>query len=1813
MIIHCDRANEPFPSRTPMLCVSLRGTGVTLVGFDSSKREMLECMVLWCGATVMSDLDEGTSVVVVGDAGSSILDHARAVGIPLVTSDWVLRCFHTQNSVEYSSFPVKPLKGALIALSGFRSKLDFEAARRLAVELGAEFVPQLEHDTPITHLVVDPSRMDTGIRSKYYYSKVNGIFVVPVQWLQDSQRNNRWPSEKSYEIANPSTDPKPKRPQLDRERFAPPSPSSSGSVVTIPSSSTTSASFKPKDSSHHLYLANCTIHLCCTNLSELTRLSDLIQGAGGLLTSDPSSATYVVIWLDNGVGLVPSTTAAKLIPSNSLHPAPLVVHDWLDACFSEKRLVEISQYATEMNSVNRLVTWHLPPAPSTTIPILQAPAPLSADNSNPASNNSKKRPPSAEIMTLLQDIELEDALQVGPQSKRPALAEPSCPSMDLDLPTVDSSSMLLSNCHFIAAYTYSSKLVELIGSLGGSVVDIDAGPLPLQISGHRIYLIVPHGVFSLPYASAVQSKISNYRPTPTFVTIQWLEHISKFGQFVEHYVFPLLFTPLPFTREHYQSSMSTVCLCPASIPEPEKSLLCSLAAFIGCTSKVDLLKLHTTHVISMNLNGKKQQTALALGKHLVTPEWLYCCAKVGAKVAELAFRVTADAHPCASSTTLAPVSSSASRQAALSSVPHPMTSTQGKLIPSTTVTATIAPRREDEEDYVDVFAKCVETPQGRSSPHPPSPEIPYNRILDGLVIHFHKLPRDDEEYLTRMARDMGAQTSWANELNVTHVVAQNKTDLPSATPSKSTLKHQPKLLSLPDHKPLYVAPQWLIKCGEERRRVSEALYPSTLDSRSALGITMGETAPHSLAATVHQPIGRTHPSIASTGETDFKRPSPSSLNIVLDNPALNPSFNKVSSKNPVSEGATLQRTSMTSVVVPKTRAQSDFEEFDTLDARYSSKAYSLPPNALLQHPNRHPHQHQHQHQTSIPRPAPQSSTTPSMVQQEHLLLHRPQDHDTHAFQSPDDVIRAISQPHHPLPSLTSSEDSGLPLRGPPSSASLYQSPQLAQSSVYAQILQGDRVEAMSSNLLATKSHAPPSSDPSLPLIQHAVHLPHATSIAEPHNQPPSDSRMVNFLSATTPFGLATDDLGHEPSSLEVQTEATTTPRPLESTTLPTITTASTVVDHESAEVPHDAPDHTSNPVVESQDALASHSQNVDEQTVAETKMQTEMMRRLLASMTSAQQRTFTKLGSSASALPGALLPNQTPISPSSAAPDVMVLPRHIARSALLEMDGTAPAQSNLLGASSTTTSGSLISGILRSDSTHSSGSERSTRSTTDSEDLLRSSPPSHSIHPSEYLQSAEFDLDRAPRVSYATMEPSEAVKSKMIGRAAQHFDSTLFQENAVAELKILERMITHTSSSVDASDVDDIEVPHLGLVATSLQRAPSQLFPSSASDQLEHLTSRRQSSASSLSSVVSGAPIHSASEVDAEHAALFPVPMHPPPLGPTSTSTLSKALAASNTTRKPQTIVLDDDDDVLAALEPPPPNMTMPQNVSHSTSSSVNMFGKSKRKPTVGSTSSSYGTAGLVFGPTSSDNTSSSTTNPCVGRAAPVSFGALTDSALPKRLVKVCISGHDTTPQGKAEKAHLKQLALQLGFEVCGLNEYDWTHMVAKVYKTTDRTLISLACGRWILTPEWLRKSVTAGHALPEKEFEWRSTTSVNNSTTSIDPRMCRQAVERLGRGFFQGTRILYILPTPLWKTVLERSGATVVQYKSDPSHPLTISFIRQFDHVLTSTDAWDELSASDRSLLNKSTVVLCDFFVRYLTTAEEPAADMFHPASARR
>lgn len=210
-----------------------------------------------------------------------------------------------------------------------------------------------------------------------------------------------------------------------------------------------------------------------------------------------------------------------------------------------------------------------------------------------------------------------------------------------------------------------------------------------------------------------------------------------------------------------------------------------------------------------------------------------------------------------------------------------------------------------------------------------------------------------------------------------------------------------------------------------------------------------------------------------------------------------------------------------------------------------------------------------------------------------------------------------------------------------------------------------------------------------------------------------------------------------------------------------------------------------------------------------------------------------------------------------------------------------------------------------------------------------------------------------------------------------------------------------------------------------------------------------------------------------------------------------------------------------------------------------------------------------------------------------------------KEIQKICVyfSGFSSTIDDTEQKKKLKEMAEKIGLKVS--KGEIWTHFVTKNYKKSDKTIVSLSLGKWILKIQWIEDSYSKGEILKEDGYEWKSKRH-KESKMDQDPSLCRKTVSKIGHGLFKDLKILYAYHDQVWKDILISCGAQVFDF--DQKNPPTLTTLMEFNFVLTSNKKWFSFDQSTKKILGKISVIVPDFFLDYLCLCKEPEPKIFYP-----
>ncbi|EFA81773.1 BRCT domain-containing protein [Heterostelium album PN500] len=156
-----------------------------VVCFDRSSEPNCKEMamkVTAMGGQCTSKLTTDTFILVTQNICSRKSKNARQkLNIPLVTSEWVERCWQDGFLNDPALFSKPVLRGCVICLTGFSGN-DRKYIEQLSIEGGGVFAPTLNKNE-CTHLVASEQSGE-----KFKMAKEWGVYIVPLQWLEESVR-----------------------------------------------------------------------------------------------------------------------------------------------------------------------------------------------------------------------------------------------------------------------------------------------------------------------------------------------------------------------------------------------------------------------------------------------------------------------------------------------------------------------------------------------------------------------------------------------------------------------------------------------------------------------------------------------------------------------------------------------------------------------------------------------------------------------------------------------------------------------------------------------------------------------------------------------------------------------------------------------------------------------------------------------------------------------------------------------------------------------------------------------------------------------------------------------------------------------------------------------------------------------------------------------------------------------------------------------------------------------------------------------------------------------------------------------------------------------------------------------------------------------------------------------------------------------------------------------------------------------------------------------------------------------------------------
>jgi len=184
----------------------LRNKVICSTFFKQVDKAEFKRKVVSLGGTYSDHFTMSVTHLIASRVGSCKYQLAMRLGLPVVTQEWLDRCFETSMLPSDCAFRLLPLSGCCITVTGL-SQADRSIVEQTAKMFGAEFSPDLRRNRT-THLIAASARgakYDAAIRW-------GDIQVVRPKWFFDSIVRSMCMQEQLYSVTTgdqPSTPPLP--------------------------------------------------------------------------------------------------------------------------------------------------------------------------------------------------------------------------------------------------------------------------------------------------------------------------------------------------------------------------------------------------------------------------------------------------------------------------------------------------------------------------------------------------------------------------------------------------------------------------------------------------------------------------------------------------------------------------------------------------------------------------------------------------------------------------------------------------------------------------------------------------------------------------------------------------------------------------------------------------------------------------------------------------------------------------------------------------------------------------------------------------------------------------------------------------------------------------------------------------------------------------------------------------------------------------------------------------------------------------------------------------------------------------------------------------------------------------------------------------------------------------------------------------------------------------------------------------------------------------------------------------------------------
>ena len=335
VVCWCLKQEQALPNAEDSLvyCMTMSGIHVSCSNLEQPERDEAYELIAMMGGEASKNLTSDVTHLVAGSVGSKKYRTAVKVGIPVMSTDWIKKCWEeSQTRIisalddEFNIMKCPTFKGCCICVTGIENR---QQLRQIIEENAGTYSGELIMDK-CSHLVAKHPR---GV--KYNYAMKWGLFVVSPLWLYESVQQAVCLDEQLYPVEQTGKDCEDegqaigkgdihaKRDQLECEITEKHSVAAAASDIQL---------LNLQMDVNNLYLDGCKIVIRSEDNSMVDTLCQIVNIGGGTRCRDTSdSVTHLV--------------TDKLDEKDALRSIPYIVSSaWLIACCERKQRVSEEEY-----------------------------------------------------------------------------------------------------------------------------------------------------------------------------------------------------------------------------------------------------------------------------------------------------------------------------------------------------------------------------------------------------------------------------------------------------------------------------------------------------------------------------------------------------------------------------------------------------------------------------------------------------------------------------------------------------------------------------------------------------------------------------------------------------------------------------------------------------------------------------------------------------------------------------------------------------------------------------------------------------------------------------------------------------------------------------------------------------------------------------------------------------------------------------------------------------------------------------------------------------------------------------------------------------------------------------------------------------------------------------------------------------------------------------------------------------------------------------------------------------------------------------